>query len=139
MRPILILLLALMAQPASAAWVKVYENDTSMFYVDPASIRKNGVLVSAWGIVNLKTQEPDGALSKRALVEYDCKATRLRVLTIAAFSGPMATGKLLATESKPGDWRPIESESFFGKLVTSKRICFTGNPGFGHLQTRALT
>jgi len=101
MRLVLCLLLALAAAPAWAEWVKVSETDDSVFYIDPATIRKDGNLRRVWTINDLKQRQKDGEMSRRFLNEYDCKEERSRILSISEHSDPMAGGKTLVSESKP--------------------------------------
>ena len=117
------LLAALAAAPASAAWVKVYENEAAFFYVDPATIRKNGNHLRAWGMQDLRKKDADGVMSRRGLAEYDCKEARVRLLLNSAFAGPMATGKTLVSNNSPGEWHDIPADSTPGKLITNRRVC----------------
>ena len=46
-------------------------------------------------------------MSRRILVEYDCKEERYRVLSISGHSGPMAGGETLGSDSSRGNWNYI--------------------------------
>ena len=59
MRVVLVALLMLATIPAWAEWLKVEENDIgTVFYLDPATIRKDGDLRRVWGLQDLKTPGP---------------------------------------------------------------------------------
>ena len=104
MRLILTLLLTLAAAPAWAEWVKVSETDEVTFYIDPATIRKDGNLRRVWEIQDLKKRDKGGVMSRRGLFEYDCKDERDRVLSFSAHSDPMAGGKVLFSLNEPDKW-----------------------------------
>ena len=90
MRLILYLFLALSAAPAWAAWVEVGGKiDEVIFYIDPATIRKDSNLRRVWAIEDLKQRHKDGEMSRRALYEYDCKEERVRILSGTEHSDPM--------------------------------------------------
>lgn len=104
MRLVLCLLLTFAAAPAWAEWVEVSETDNSIYYIDPATIRKDGNLRRVWTIQDLKQRHKDGEMSRRGLYEYDCKEERFRILSISEHSDPMARGKTLFSDSEPGKW-----------------------------------
>ena len=92
-------LLMFATSSAWADWVQYAESARSVYYLDPATIRQNGNLRTVWELSDLKERDPDGELSRRALMEYDCDGERLRTLSLSTHSGPMATGKVLVTAS----------------------------------------
>ena len=104
MRLVLCLLLTLAAAPAWAEWVKVSETDNSVFYIDPATIRKDGNLRRVWQVTDLKQRENEGGMSSRVLYEHDCKEERSRILSLSTHSDPMAGGKTLASYDATGKW-----------------------------------
>ena len=60
-----------LAGPARAEWVAVYANAEASFYIDPASMRKEGALLKVAGLQDLKQLDVDRAMSRRAQAEYD--------------------------------------------------------------------
>ena len=94
MRLVLSLLLTLAAAPAWAEWVKVTENDKATFYIDLATIRKDGGFSKVWAIQDMKQRDKGGSMSWRALFEYDCKDERYRVLSSTTHSEAMAQGSV---------------------------------------------
>lgn len=106
MRVALCFLLALVAPPAWAEWVKVTvaKDGRADYYIDPDSIRKDGNLRKVWQIINLKKREKAAVMSWRSLHEFDCKEERIRLLAASSHSEPMAGGKTLWSHDDPGKW-----------------------------------
>ena len=102
MRIILYFLIAVVAAPAWAEWVAVSESNDLVAYIEPASIRKNGHFRKVWQVQDLKQRDEQGAMSRRLLIEYDCKDERFRVLATSTHSEPVAAGKTLVSADVPG-------------------------------------
>ena len=96
---------------ATGEWVKVSENSEIVFYLDKATIRKDGDFRRAWVMQDLKTRDTDGELSRRILDEYDCKNERWRILSISTHSQGMAKGDILVSSSYSGGWNEITPET----------------------------
>ena len=107
MRIILMALALLAATPARAEWTEVGRTAISVFYLDYKTVRKDGNLRSAWELHDLTRRGPEGELSVRLLHEYDCHKKRSRLLTYSDYSGSMATGEILKTESDSERWYDI--------------------------------
>lgn len=104
MRIILYFLIAVVAAPAWAEWVAVSESNDLVAYIEPSSIRKNGNFRKVWQVQDLKQRDEHGAMSRRLLVEYDCKDERFRVLATSTHPEPMAAGKALVLVDVPSTW-----------------------------------
>jgi hypothetical protein len=102
MRIILYFPIAVVAAPAWAEWVAVSESNDLVAYIEPASIRKTGHFRKVWQVQDLKQRDEHGAMSRRLLIEYDCKDERFRVLATSTHSEPMAAGKTLVSADVPG-------------------------------------
>jgi hypothetical protein len=107
MRVVLMLLLLVAAAPARAEWVKVSQTTRETFYIDPATIRRDGNLRSVVVMQDLDQRGPDGAMSRQAMDEYDCTSRTRRLLAIHQYSGRMAGGQIIGSESTPTAWNPI--------------------------------
>ena len=107
MQIVLCLLLALVAAPAWAAWVKVDETDTGSYYIDPTTVRKNGQFRKVWQVHDLKQRAKSGEMSQRVLWEFDCKEGRFRFLSFSTHFEPKATGRTLVSESDTDDWDAV--------------------------------
>ena len=110
MRIILCLLLALCMSPAWAEWFKIgaAKDGSVTAYIESAKIRKNGNYRKSWEILEFKKRDEFGVISRRALMEYDCKEQQARILWISVHSEPMAGGDSLLKYNVPSDeWRII--------------------------------
>lgn len=120
-KAILTMLLAVVSGGAMAEWVKVSENDAAFFYIDPATIRRNGDFRRVWEMRNMKKIDKDGVMSVRALMEYDCKEERSRILSISHHSEPVLGGKMLLSGDDPSTWRYVAPGTVFED--TFKIVC----------------
>lgn len=119
----LVLTLLLVTGPAWAEWVLVSESGETDYYIDPATIRKDGNLARVWELNDLKQRAKDGELSRRYRIEYDCKQERFKLLSASEHSGFMASGTTLRTEILDGPWREIPPGTvsrLFLKIVCAK-------------------
>ena len=123
MRIALTLSLILAAAPLRAEWVKVGRTDAAVHYVDPATLQKDGSLRLVWAMQDMVETSPEGVRSIRALQEYDCAEERFRYLSVAAHSGPMARGEVLAEHELRDAWsaQPAGMKaSAIGKIVCER-------------------
>ena len=121
---LMMMMLAVASGSAAAAWVVLGENDTSVVYFDPATIRKADNTVTMWTLFDLKkTRVVDvfSYASSRAQYEYDCKQVRVRLLDSSLYSENMGGGEVVYSLSVPADWEPVAFESVNDGLW--KRAC----------------
>jgi hypothetical protein len=107
MKNLLLALALLVTGHAWAEWVLFSETDTSTFYYDPATIRKDGHIRRVWQLGDLSTRHKDGEMSSRYRVEYDCKQERMKFLGLTTHSEPMASGTVLKTLGESKDWNEV--------------------------------
>lgn len=110
----------MLAGPAQAEWEQVSETDSATYFIDRATLLGNGSLRRVWQLQNLKQRDKDGELSRRALVEYDCRDGKNRTLSLSMHPEPMAGGKPLDAYSDPSSPRsvvPGSSGEIIYKLV----------------------
>lgn len=109
----LMLLFAALAcgTPAAAAWVPFMRSDSSVVYVDAASLRKEGHLRRAWVLVDLHRKDANGVLSTRGQSEIDCRENKMRVHDLKGFSGRMASGETLYAFTGSSEWMPIPART----------------------------
>ena len=98
MRVVLTLLLMVAAAPAAAQWVKADDPENAIHYIDSATISKAGQIRKVWVTQYLKEKGPDGEMSRRAFLEYDCAGARFRVLSISKHSQAMSSGQSLSSQ-----------------------------------------
>jgi hypothetical protein len=113
--------LALVTAPALAEWEKVLETDAAAYFMDSATLQKNGSLRRVWQVQNLKQRDKDGELSRRALVEYECREGINRTLSIAMHADAMGEGKKLDAYSDPSSPRKVVPGSS-GEVIL-KLVC----------------
>lgn len=95
------LLLVLATSPALAQWVKVDDKDNAIHYIDRATLTKSGDVRRFWVTQYLRENGPDGEISRRALLEYDCAGRRFRYLSTAKHSARTAGNRTPSPESSP--------------------------------------
>ena len=119
---ILTSLLGILSGSALAARVAIHDDESTVVYVDPSTIRKSGDIVKMSQLTDFTTARiPYGGerfrySSSKAHNEYDCKEKRARVLSFTWYSNNMGKGKEVYSTSKPGKWEPVVPESIIGYL-----------------------
>ncbi len=112
---LLLTLLLLSSGPAYAEWVLVGESSSgATVYVDPDTIRRNGVRVTMWELLDYKTMITFGGksfLSIKELSEYDCAGERRRVNSLVEYSGNMGKSTVVYSDSDEGTWIPLVPRS----------------------------
>lgn len=117
------LLLIIAASGTLAAdWTRQGSTPDVNFYLDLNSIKKNGNLRRVWQLQDRNSPSKTGARSLRAMSEYDCKEDKYRTLQLDTFSGAMAEGEIISTDSTPGQWAFIAPGTPFAN--TLKLVCF---------------
>lgn len=109
MRYLWITVLLVAASPVCAQWAKYYEDAEAVAYFDPTSFERHANFVRVRMIEDLKQRGDIGELSRLWINEFDCEKAAVRVLSLSGHSGQMASGKTLASHSKPSEWRRIQS------------------------------
>ncbi len=110
----LTLMLALIGTNAMAEWTAVDKTDYMVVYVDFATIRRTGDIVTMWSLNNFKTIQTGTSgkfLSASTEDEYDCKKEQNRLLAQSEYSGSMQGGTVVFDDSEPGGWKPITPNS----------------------------
>ena len=104
MRSVLVVLSMFVAVPAWAEWVKVTETADAVYYVDPATITRDGTLRRVSAIQDYAKPGPDGARSRRSTLEIDCADERLRSRSVTEHSEPMGGGGIVAAREAESNW-----------------------------------
>lgn len=121
MRVVLCFLIALLAAPAWADWVLVEDDGDMAVYFDPATTQKNDQFRRVLAVQDLKQKGKDGEMSRRILMEYDCKEQRSRTLSTSSHSEPMAGGKSLLSNDYYSRWTAVVSGT--DSSVPLKYVC----------------
>jgi hypothetical protein len=113
------LLLWLAVQPwlALAEWEAVDENFLAVVYIDPDKVRASSVYPQAWHLIDLRERAKTGAMSRLALMEYDCHDQRRRTLAFASKSEAMGEGKTLFTSAVSTPWKPVSGDTVGEKVL----------------------
>jgi hypothetical protein len=115
----LLTILQLSVGPVHAEWVGVggkVEKGLTVYnvYVETESIQRDGDIVSLWTLFDYMTiQSIVGGpwLSSKTRREYDCAEKRVRLLGYMTYTGNMASGEVVYSNSTQSAWEPIASDS----------------------------
>jgi len=113
----LLLWLASLSGLALADWEAVDENYLAVVYIDPDKIRASSVFPQAWHLIDLRQRAKTGAMSRLALMEYDCQDQRRRTLAFASKAEPMGEGKTLFTSSVATPWKAVAADTVEHKVM----------------------
>jgi hypothetical protein len=125
---ILILVLASVSSNAMAEWVKIVSIDSrespesQTAFVDPATIHKNGNLVTMWVLVDHQSGLPKGIENRLDAIfhkskgitkswkvqdEFECKDRKLRMLSYTGYAEQMGKGAIIPNDIVTGEWEPV--------------------------------
>ena len=107
MKKLFLIGLMMLTGSAWAEWVMYDWNDTTTYFFDPATIRKDGNMRRVWELVDSRERQKDGSMSLRLRIEYDCKNERMKFLGISVHTEPMARCTVLGTASESKNWTEI--------------------------------
>jgi hypothetical protein len=106
-KTLLFSLLLLATGSAWTGWEEVATTASGTFYVDRATLRKDGNLSKIWEITDNKQRTKNGSISSRMRNEYDCKNERYRFLALSTHPEPMAGGKPIFSDGEDQMWTAI--------------------------------
>ena len=107
MKKLFLIGLMMLAGSAWAEWVEYAKDESDTFYLDPATIRKDGNMRRVWLLRNFSQRDKDGAMAARNRMEIDCKQERFRFLARSTHSEPMAGGTVLTQQNESNNWTSI--------------------------------
>jgi hypothetical protein len=135
---ILMLMLAGVSSNAMAEWVKIASihsqesPESQTAFADPATIHKNGNLVTMWLLVDHQSgfskgienrldaifHRSKGRITKSWKVqdEFDCKDRKLRMLSYIGYAEHMGNGAIIPNNIVTGKWEPVIPESIGAAL-----------------------
>ena len=114
----------MLAGSAWAEWVLVTKSEERgvFFYIDPASIRKEGNLRKFWQLADFKELNKSIDKSFRSKFELDCKEEIFRVSSITTFSESMLKGNITNSFNYPNsEWESIAPGTM--DADTMKYVC----------------
>lgn len=103
MKRLVLFVVSMFSVSAMGAWVKVFETESTVTYIEPNNIRRNGDIVRFWQLTDSRRKLNDGSLSSRVQLEIDCREERRRFLYQTAYAGQMATGNVIFTQDYSSD------------------------------------
>ena len=99
----LTLLLLAVAAPARAEWTALGDSDSEVFYIDRATIRKNGYMRRVWALTDVMTKNPKSRFwSEAVYFEFNCNDNGYVVLQTTSYSERMGKGEVIYTSSIRG-------------------------------------
>jgi len=94
--------------PVASEWQRLIENETAVYYIDPATAAWSGSVVRIWTLSDNKPaplSAPPESRSTKTHWEIDCAHKRLRVLLNASHAQPMGAGeRAFASSGPPGGY-----------------------------------
>jgi hypothetical protein len=121
MRVALLALLVLTAAPVWGKWVSVGEGASTVYYVDPTQVRKEGDLRRIWALEVHKRPGVGGELSRKTQYEFDCKSGTSRTRLVSGYTGGMGGGEVLYNNRGTDKPHSVEPGSPEERLL--KRAC----------------
>lgn len=118
MKKYLILSLILISGSSWAQWSPVaVDVDGTIFNFDYSTLRKDGEMRKIWTLSNFIEKDPNGVMSSRVRMEYDCKNERNRYLSFKLFSDKNATGITVDSGDIPSPWKDIAPDTAAWRLM----------------------
>ena len=117
MKKLFLVCLMMLASSAWAEWVMYDWNDTTTYFYDPATIRKEGNMRRVWVLQDLRKRGQYSEMSRRYRSEYDCKNESWRIISRLNHSERKATGETLYSNSSAGDWSDIPPDTISATIL----------------------
>jgi len=121
MKTLFLFLILLVTGSVWAEWVLVAEGNTSSYYLDPSTIRKDGDLRKVWAVISLDERGKEGELSLRTRNEFDCREERYRVLALSYHTETMGTGLMIHNFNQSSKWMDVAPRTLDEKAL--KFVC----------------
>ena len=108
-----------------AQWQQVVTDVQSTYYLDSASIQRQGTVRTFWSLRDYKTMQStyDGKAYQSALVkiELDCSSQEATALEITYFTGKMLGGDKVQRESNFHNPQPVQDNAPIGRFA--QKLC----------------
>lgn len=123
LKHVLFLFLVVMPLIAHAKWQRVASDDTGMTvsYIDISTIRKEGSIVKAWVLLDLKTPSfSDGKpyLSSKVQFSFYCATEAYAYLYVGHYARGMGSGIMVFSGRGTGNTYPIIPESLMSRVFS---------------------
>ena len=111
------ILFASLSSSALAEWTQVGDSASAVFYIDRDTATKTRNVVKMRTLTDLKAEERrnngPSFLSVLRLSEFNCKNKMTHLISMTIYSGNMATGEKIHTDTEPDiHWKPVGQDSY---------------------------
>ncbi len=117
----LLVILCLISSSAHAAWIKVWESDTSQHFVQSETVKYKNQLANFWLLTNHNVIDESGYLSYKQKIEMDCGYSQLRLIAQMGYEEAMGLGRSDRFRKAYEEWEEILPDSLGGELY--KYLC----------------
>ena len=120
----LLAILCLISSSAHAAWIKVWESDTSQHFVQSETVKYKKQLANFWLLTNHNLIDESGYLSYKQKIEMDCGYSQLRLIAQIGYEKKNGLGGSNHFRKAYEEWEEILPDSLGGELyryVCSKK------------------
>ena len=115
------LILTSISYSANAAWTEIADTNIGTFYVDFATVRKDGNTRVFWRMINFKQPTSDGHLSARQKTAINCINETFRDIDFSAFTQPNLRGAMSGPYTPPPNWDHIPPRTVYASLM--RAVC----------------
>jgi hypothetical protein len=115
---VIVFLMMLTTPKAWAEWVKVGNNDSGVFYLDPSTLTKSEGLRRISMLIDWKARDRNGALSTLSVHIYDCEGRKFKQASVTSYREAMAKGAIVVSGSVPGEWQSVPSKGMIDIVCT---------------------
>ena len=120
----LLVILCLISSSAHAAWIKVWESDTSQHFIQSETVKYKNQLANFWLLTNHNLPDESGYLSYKQKIEMDCGYSQLRLIAQIGYEKKNGLGGSNHFRKAYEEWEEILPDSLGGELyryVCSKK------------------
>ncbi len=118
-------LLLTFSLPAHARWETMGLYPLGVFYVDTASVVREGEHRKLLSMLDYREAQSGSQgkpfLSTRSQLHIDCKKEQVRTLHLTMFAGPMLSGAVVESEGILQEWQLIPAETPMRRIWN--RVC----------------
>lgn len=112
----LLVILCLISSSAHAAWIKVWESDTSQHFVQSETVKYKNQLANFWLLTNHNLPDESGYLSYKQKIEMDCGYSQLRLIAQIGYEKKNGLGGSNHFRKAYEEWEEILPDSLGGEL-----------------------
>ena len=107
-----------------AKWVKVSETEDfqTQLYIDYGTLGTKNGYKYIWSLLDHKTPNDEGTLSRKLHQIFDCSVGRTKILSLYFYNGNMGSGKIIYENSNiKMEWRSVLPDSIQYSILN--KIC----------------